>query len=313
MIKKVNFYTVSLFDTQSLDVESSYDKIKPLIIEVINNYAYDVGDFKVLDLSEQSHLHQSVDVFSYKNGYLFLRASNQKPSGAYLQRNYVTNAPEAVLGGISEREEGIEQYTYIYLDYSTGILGIVNQQGAPNYKIVDSMVSKYYPNYYLEFKAIPNADGIDRIYYARDSKISQIEIEVPVPDAGVLQKIFGWNTKDILNVQNGTLKATMRLSGVERHPITSDSREIKGLVDCIKSSIDQYSKAKIRGKIDRERMQDYSFFDENFTYPVDIPMYRIVNGEKRYLSATELVQIYRENLTFAFNSNRELLRTVANR
>ncbi len=313
MVKKVNFFTVDIFKSLNANEDHSYREIKELVVNIINYNAEDNDNFKILDLSEENQLHQSADIFAYENEYLFMRASNQKPSGAYLQRNYSTNVPGAVLGGTSEREKGIEQYTYLYLNYTTGILGIVNQKGAPSYKILNTMFLKYNHEYYLKFTPIPNADGVERIYNAEEPKISQIEIEVPVPDAGVLQKWFGWNTKDILSIQSGTLKATMKLSGIERQLITADADETRGLIDCIKSKKHNYNKAKVRGKVDGERTQDYSFFDENFTYPIDITTYRIENYEKKYLSAAELIPIYRDNLLLAYNENFDMLKTIANR
>lgn len=313
MIKKVNFFTVDIFRTINENEEHSYREIKDLVIDIINENAEVTDNFKILDLSEENQLHQSADIFEYENEYLFMRASNQKPSGAYLQRNYATNVPGAVLGGTSEREKGIEQYTYLYLNYVTGILGIVNQQGAPNFRILNTMFSKYNSDYYVKFIAIPNADGIERIYKAEEPKISQVEIEVPVPDAGVLEQWFGWNTEDILSIQRGTLKATMKLSGVERQLITSDADETRGLLDCIKSKVHNYNKAKVRGKVEGERTQDYSFFNENFTYPIDIVTYRVENYEKKYLSAVELISIYRDNLLLAYNENCNMLKTITNR
>ncbi len=133
MTKKVNFYTVNLHESVNADEERDFKEIKDYIIEIINKNSVGQEGFWVLDLSDEDQLHQIADVFSYNNDHLFMRASNQKPSGAYLQRNYMTKVPGAVLEGTDEREKGIEQYTYLYFNYLTGILAIVNQQGAPSH------------------------------------------------------------------------------------------------------------------------------------------------------------------------------------
>lgn len=313
MTKKVNFYTVDLHVSVDENVQRNYTGIKEHIIEIIEENGVEQEGLWILDLSDENQLHQLADVFAYNKDHLFMRASNQKPSGAYLQRNYKTKVPGAVLKGINESEEGIEQYTYLYFNYATGILAIVNQQGAPNYRVLNQLFTKYMANYYLTFAPIPNAEGIQRIYEAKEPKISQIEIEVPVPNADALESWFGWNAKDILTVQSGTLKATMKISGVDRQLITNDEDETKGIIDCIKDKILSYNKARVRAKADGVKTQDYSFFDENFTYPVEINTYKIVSGHKNYHSASELIEIYRDNLIMAYNENIETLKIISNR
>lgn len=313
MTKKVNFYTVNLHESVNADEERDFKEIKDYIIEIINKNSVGQEGFWVLDLSNENQLHQIADVFSYNNDHLFMRASNQKPSGAYLQRNYMTKVPGAVLEGTDEREKGIEQYTYLYFNYLTGILAIVNQQGAPSHRVLNEMFRKFKADYYLEFTPIPNADGIQRIYESKEPKISQIEIEVPIPNAEVLQNWFGWDTRDILTVQSGTLKATMKISGIDRQLITNDEEETKGVIDCIKGKITSYQRAKVRAKAEGIKTQDYSFFDENFTYPVEIATYKIVSGEKYYHTAKDLIDIYRDNLIMSYNENINMLRTISNR
>lgn len=313
MTKKVNFYTVDLHMSINVNEEKSHTEIKEHLIDIINENAVEQDGFCVLDLSDENQLHQLADIFSYNEEHLFMRASNQKPSGVYLQRNYTTKIPGAVLEGLNENEEGIEQYTYLYFNYVTGILAIVNQLGAPTHRVLNQMFSKYMPDYYLTFTAIPNAEGIQRIYEAKEAKISQIEIEVPVPSAAILEKWFGWDDTDILTVQNGMLKATMKISGVDRQLITNGENETKRIIDCIKGKVSSYNKAKIRAKADGVKTQDYSFFDENFTYPIEIGTYRIVLGKKIYHSASELIEIYKDNLIMAYNENITTLTIISNR
>lgn len=312
MSKKVYFFTVNLFESVS-STEKDYKLIKDLLVSIIEENSKDVNGFKVLDLTRDNDLHYVADIFSYKDQKLFMRVSNQKPAGGYLRRNYTTNIPAGVLGTSSEDKEGIEVYTYALLDYESGIFSIVNQQSAPNYKIINYFFSKYNVDYYMEFTAIPNPDGISRIYEAKEPRISQIEIEVPVPSAEVLEQMFGWKAKDILDVQGRGLKATMRLSGMDRRVITDTEEESKGLIDCIKEKIIDYNKAKVRAKADGIKTRDYSFFDENFSYPVEIPSYCIIDGEKHYHSADDLIPIYREHLQMAYNENKQLLKSISNR
>lgn len=311
-MKKVNFFTVDLFESMG-NLRRDYREIKELLIQIIDQHAIKINDFWVLDLTNTSDLHYTADIFMYKESCLFMRVSNQKPSGGFLHRDYTTNEPVGVLEGVSEDKEGIEVYTYALLDYETGILSIVNQQSAPNYKTINFFFSKYNTHYYMEFKPIPNPDGISRIYAAKEPRISQVEVEVPVPSAEALERMFGWNAKDILDVQGCGLKATMRLSGIERSVITDSEEETRGLIDCIRSNLEGYNKAKVRAKAPGIKTQEYSFFDENFSYPIEIPAFTMVKGEKCYFSSNELISIYRERLQAAYYQNIMLLRTISDR
>ena len=312
MGKKVNFFTVDLYESVN-STRRDYKEIKDLLVAIIDENTSKHNNFWVLDLTRDNELHYVADIFSYKDNSLFMRVSSQKPSGGYLRRDYTTNVPAGVLEGTSEDKEGIEVYTYALLDYETGIFSIVNQQSAPSHRIINYFFTKYNVNYFMDFKAIPNPDGISRIYEAVEPRISQVEIEVPVPSAEVLEQMFGWDAKDIMDIQGNGLKATMKLSSVDRKVITDTDGETKGLIDCIKSRITDYNKAKVRAKASGVKTRDYSFFDENFSYPIEIPSYTIVSGQRYYYSADDLISIYRDNLQVAYNDNKGLLRAISDR
>lgn len=314
MAKRVNFYMVDLYETFG-DIIVEYKSIKQKIISIIEENASESEKegFLTLDLTRDNGLHYVADIFAFEGDKLFMRVSNQKPSGGYLRRNYSTNVPDAVISGKSEDKEGIEVYTYALLDYETGIFAIVNQQSAPNYRIINNFFLKYAPEYYMKFLPIPNKQGIDRIYAAKETQITQVEVEVPIPNANILEQLFGWNPSDILDIQGNELKAVMKLSGVERKSITENEEESRGLIDCIKDKLSTYHKARIRAKAEGIKTQDYSFFDENFSYPIEIPTYKIIQGQKHYFSAKELIEIYQDNLQMAYNENKRVLKAISNR
>ena len=92
----------------------------------------------------------------------------------------------------------------------------------------------------------------------------------------------------------------MKISGIDRQLITNDEEETKGVIDCIKGKITSYQRAKVRAKAEGIKTQDYSFFDENFTYPVEIATYKIVSGEKYYHTAKDLSQWWTAMQDFCF-------------
>ena len=84
-------------------------------------------------------------------------------------------------------------------------------------------------------------------------------------------------------------------------------------MDCMKSKLGTYRKAKVRAKAKDVKTQEYSFFDENFTYAVEIPTYIVEGDRKKYYSADELIPIYEMHLSMAYNENKNLLKTLTNR
>lgn len=75
MGKKVNFFTVDLYDTVSY-TKKDYLELKNLLNAIIERNAAQIDDFLVLDLSRENELHYVADIFSYAEKYLFMRISN---------------------------------------------------------------------------------------------------------------------------------------------------------------------------------------------------------------------------------------------
>lgn len=312
MSKRVYYYTTELVEAAN-DNKCGYSIIKDKIVEIINLKAVPMEGFKVLDLSKGDELHYMADIFEYEGTRLFMRMSSQKPSGSYIFRDYKTRVPNNVLEENSEDKEGIEIYTYALLDYATGILCIVNQKSAPKYRLINNIFSLYDQRYALEFLPVPNKNGIDKIYNSRSPQITAIEVEVPIPSAEVLERLFDWGTDDILDIQNGRLKATMRLSGIDRQIITDGEIETQHLIDRIKQRLGGYRKALIRGRAEGIKTQDFNFYNEFFSYPVEIRTYSIENGRKHYFTADQLITEYKDNLIMAFNENVGVLKAITNR
>ena len=312
MAKRVYYYTTELIEVAD-DNKCGYSMIKDIITEIINEKSVSMDNFKVLDLSKGDELHYMADIFEYENSRLFMRMSSQKPSGSYISRDYKTGIPSNVLEGMSEDKEGIEIYTYALLDYSTGILCIVNQKSAPSYRLINNIFSLYNQRYSLAFLPIPNRDGINKIYNSKCPHISSIEVEVPIPSADVLERLFNWKAEDIIDVQDGRLKATMRLSGIDRQTITDGEIETRNLIDRIREHLSGYRKALVRARADGIKTQDFNFYNEYFSYPVEIRTYSIENGRKHYYTADQLITEYKDNLIMAFNENEGILKSIANR
>ena len=318
MDMKVNFYKVELHNSGT-HAEEDYGGIRAQMIDIIDrngiNARAGAYNMKVVDLSQGDSLHVIADIFSYEEDCLFMRLCSQQQTGAYVRRNYADKVPRPVLDAArSEDELGIEAYTYLYYKYDTGIAGIVNHKNAPKGKTMGVFYEKYMNEFYLSFLPILNRNGVDLMRNQGESSISKIEVELPIPDAGVLQEVFGWDVGDILDVQNGELKAVVELSAFGHRKLTRDAESTDRLIDILADSVENTAqRIKLRGKVNGNKTQDYCFYDDYFTYPVDIPVYRTVDKKKVYFQLDERIPYYRSNLEMAYNENKELILILAGR
>ena len=312
-VKKVYFYQITLYDKSEKEI--SFLELKKIFSDIIENEGYKHDEYYSLDVSSLTEpLHIVWDVFDYKSGRLFFRLSKQKPSNSVIQREYNTYKKKDILPVGSEKHQGIEQYTFGSFEYDTGIFSIVSSKGAPGLNVLKNVFERYRREIEAEFIPIPNTDAIESIYYGQDPEISQIEIELPLPNAETLEHVFGWKESEILDTLiKRNLNLNVVIKGIPRSMITFGADETKGLIQCITSHLNEYRKAKMKARDKKEKLKDYNFFEDNFSYPIDIVEYHIVNYERVYYTVEELVEIYKRNIVSAYLENKEILRTIIGR
>lgn len=310
--KKVYFFKVNMSDLKGNRMPVG--KYKELFEEIIDKYAVNNTVYRSLDLSfEDDPMHTIWDIFDYKNDRLFGRLSKQRPSSSVIQRDYHTYQKSDVLPVGDQQNKGIEQYTFGSLDYDTGIFSIVSSKGSPTEKVLSNTFLKYNRNYVLELLPIPNAHGIENIYLGEDAEVTRLEVELPLPSAAFLSNLFGWDADEVVDAMTRRqLTADVVLKPLSRQSITVDSDETKNLIDKIKNKLGFYKKAKMKAKTKKLKLRDYNFYDENFSYPIDISLYYMQNYERIYYSVDEMVEIYKQNIVSAFQTNKNVLKEIVN-
>lgn len=311
--KKVYFYKAILTDIYGKEVATN--KYRQIFADIIEENAVNNKTYRSLDLTcDDDPMHIIWDIFDYKNTRLFGRLSKQKPSSSMIQRDYHTYAKSDILPVGDQQNRGIEQYTFGSFDYQTGIFSIISSKGAPSEKAICNIFLLYNLDYIMELLPIPNAKGIETIYLGDDAEITRLEVELPLPNAAVLANLFGWDEDEIVEaVANRQLTAGVVLKSLSRQSITVDSEESKRIIDKIRGRLHSYQKAKMKAKTKDVKLRDYNFYEENFSYPVDIQVYHVENYERIYYTVDELVSIYRQHIVQAFQENRDVLVEIANR
>lgn len=310
--KKVYFYAVHLYNG---DNEKKYSSIKDILVEIIDQYSKDKSGYKTLDITPFDQVMHSVfDIFEYENNHMFGRLSKQHPSNSYLSRDYTTYDGNEIFPA-NENNSGIENYTFAYMDYSIGVLGIVSAMGAPGEKAFVELFEKYSKQYSIKLVSIPNENAIREIYDGQRPDIAKLEIEVPLPSAEVLRNIFGWRENEVIDsFEKDSLVASVIVKSERRGgKIVRGSKSTRTLMDAVNSIRDKCRKAKMKAESESVKMQEFNLFDNKFSYPIDIVNYHILDGERVYYSINEMVEHYKQNLSQSFNANFRMLTRITNR
>lgn len=312
--KKVYFYSINLYEVDGERI-LPISGLKQLIQEIIDANSTHVSEYRTLDLSTDvdDELHIMMDIFSYEEGNLFCRFSKQRPYNSMMRRDYRTSECSNVFSMDEIGNKGIEIFTYGRLDYKTGILAYVSAQSAPSERALISMFEKYKKEYKIEMISIPNINAIDSVYYGKNPEISKIEIEMPCPSAEIMQKIFGWDDREILDtVSQNAVKAEIVIQAPTRQRL-ADNEDAITIIDKFKMLRQAYNNVKLTAKANGNRQREYDLYARFFSYPIDIPKYHMVNGRRVEYTIEQMVDMYRQNLYDAFETNKTSLTTLAGR
>jgi len=318
--KKIYFFRMDLLERSS-DSLLDYKKIREIIVEIVNKETVkttDIDGNQVYPLAITrvgEPLHSTIDFIRYKGDNVFLRTSRQKPKGAFVTREYATNRTEKILIGIDESLSGIETYTYIFIDYKSGILSVVAAQSAPDQRSIVDMFDLYSTEYRIELIPIPNKDGVEKIFGKENVKISSIDVTIPVPDAVILEQIFGINAAELLEIKTrDKYKVTMQVtSNIKRGKMTTNTEESESLINGIKSNLPKFSSAKVTAKYEGTSAKTYNFNDENFYFKTTISIASFVDGHLKYFDSDVLLSKYNDALKTAFLTSKGYLATVIDR
>ena len=315
--KKVYFFKARLFD-QSGKMEYSYKIIPEIFKELLDNpyITKTVDNIKVLDITENGEkLHTTLDVFRYEEDHLFLRAARQKPNFSTIVRKYSTGEATQVLPGEKDDEKGIENYTYIYMDYEYGILSVVRAQGAPDEDAIVMAFVKYSNNYSLHLEAVPNPKGIERIYNKNNTQISAVNICIPTADPVIVEQILGKKGRKLFQeTSTENLQISIHISSkIKKGKVTDNSEDSEYLVNCMKEKQGDFKSASVTAKYTGEKSREYNLYDEMFYFPITISLTQIVDGKTEYFTSDDLVQIYHDQLKIAYNRSKGYLIQITNR
>lgn len=308
--KNVYFYKLSLYDTQSRQ-EMNLTQTKTIIEQIIANNVQN----NAVSLSYNDAEPIVMDVLQQTNDYLFARLSKKRRNNSIQRRNYNTLETSPVLTPAEEDNNGIEIFTYCILGYNHGILSIAKNQGAPNEEAFNRMFSKYNDSYYLEIDSVPNNQLINEIYNGTNPQINRMTIEIPTPNAEILEKVLGASDSEILqSVQQKTNIISFEIRPEKRGALCDEPSVIQKVINLFKAGKDTFSKVVLDAKPDsKTRQKRYDLYEEYFKYPININEYHMENGRKVENPKEQIQADYKNEMINIYNNYREYILTICNR
>lgn len=255
-----------------------------------------------------------LDIFDIdRPNFLFARISKKKANNAMQHRNYDTYVYKDVFSSEENKKQGIETFTYFIIDYTQGIMSIVNAKDAPGARSLNYIFNEYNTEYELDFINIPNKNGIDLLYKSNSSVITGFEFEVPVPNPEYLQDFLGLDEDELVQIVNENVhKATLILKPEPYKKIENEPSKVRKIIDILQNKRGQYNHSIIRAKTDQISSRNYDLHAKFFTFPITIKQYQTVNGVKRPLSNKDMELQFKDSLFYAYQSNIDLIQCIVN-
>ena len=308
--KSVYFYKVILRDTKDKS-ELPVSMYGPLFSEIFNVHCVN-GSLK---LSLDDYEPIIMDVIENNSEYLFARLSRKRPNNSIQKRDYNTFTTSEVLSSAEMATAGVECFTYCIFGYSHGILSVANAKGAPRAEAFSMMLAKYNREIYLETENILNRDTLSELIDGKHPEINRIHIDIAQPDAQVLQSLFGFSDKAVLDeVSRETSSLVIDVRPDFRGRLMNDRTLISTLIGELRKNSSKYNAIKLTGKPDSKGSQyEYDLYEEFFKYQIDIREYRQENGRRIEMDKSFICHEYRGKMMAAYCKYKDMILKLSNR
>ncbi len=308
--KNIYLYKVIIRDTQE-NREVPVNVFKGLFEEIFNREQHN----NAITLTYQDTEPMILDIIEDTNEYLFARLNRKRPNNSMQKRNYRTFEITDVLLPNEVDNNGVEWFTYCILGYRHGILSLVNSKGAPNEGAFARVFSMYNHRYLLETEGIPNQDLLQELLNGRSPEINRIQVNIPQPDAQILQGLFGFNDAQVLQaIRENTSRLVFEVKPAFRDALIDNVGLITRLINALQHNRNRYTSVILSGKpTANERQRQYDLYEEYFKYPITVNEYRQEDGRKVEVAKEIILQDYRNNMMTVYDEYRDIILAVCNR
>lgn len=305
--KKVYFFKINMISKKD-GIICTNNEFESIFNEILETNTIMNDHIKMIDISEPTDpLHTTSDYITSTDTSIFMRLCKQRIRVGFSARDYKNNKSSDVVPGSNESENGIEICTYAYINFELGVLELVGTQTAPNEKFLNKFFTNYNNNYFVDLLPIPTPHSLDALYNCENPQIKTLDLEVPIPNIGILSESLGWKDSEIESlVLNKNLKVSLCLqpSDSGRGSFICNADDSRNLIDIIKSKGRKiYNKAKISGKENSDNLRNYNFFEENFAFKINVTDHYTSNGNIISHRTDILLETYKSKMIQLFNEN----------
>lgn len=308
--KNVYFYKIVLTDNESAE-EVPTTRLKAIFSDIITRATINHS----IDCTETQLEPVMLDILEDTDEYLFARLNQKRPNNSMQKRDYSTRATTDVLAPDEVLNSGIECFTYCILGYQHGILSIVNIKSAPKWDALSMMFAVHSPRYLLHAEGIPNNNLVAELSQGRSPEINRIHIDIAQPDAQILEQIFGFCDREILDEMHArTSSLVIDVKPTLRGRLIDNPNTIDRIIGAFRRHQPQFNSVKVIGKIDRDtRRREYDLYETFFKYPIQINEHRQENGHRLERSKADIQRDYRHEMMTLYDHYKGLLLVLSDR
>ena len=156
---------------------------------------------------------------------------------------------------------------------------------------------------------------INELLEGKSPEINRVQVEIAQPDAQILQELFGFTDKEVLQaVNHNTSAITFEIKPDFRGALSTDKDIIRQLVGLLQKNHDRYNSVVLSGKkASGERQRQYDLYEEYFKYPIEVNEYRQEGGRKVERQKDKILRDYRNGMMNVYNEYKEIILTISNR
>ncbi len=274
--KKVYFHKLNYYervfekDKKKADTQKKNYKSEKLFNLELNRILKKHISLNCLKLEEgQSQI--TLEIISQSKEFLFARIGKTQDIKTVHLRNKKTLKSSPIQKAIDQE---IEIFTYLLLDKTNMICSYIREQGAPNIRKLENIVSKYRinENMFLDVDPIVVSDTLELL--KKKDRIGKIDYQISLPVDELLNKDnLDLPVDEFIKLKNlKSAKIQITLTGQTNQNIVENiSDNISKIVDRIMGNkLGTTDKLSISGKKENEYTQEHNLFDDIFVRKTNI-------------------------------------------
>lgn len=318
--KKVYFYKVKCLDKKTME-EKEYCILDKEVEKIMASNTSDENSSTFILTEDKSVENIILDVLELNDKYLFGRMCKEKDYTELLKRDYKSLEVKAALEGEKD-SVGLEVSSYFLLDFKKGVLCFCKSQSGPKNTDFTYLFSLYNKETIIKLENIPNKNAIDLIYKNKGTELINVELEIPTPSYEFFEEVvyeeneISKEEKRIIKkIQEGSDRVYLKFTKEERAPLLSNSDDARSFIDIIRTRLDRFRKAKIRGKSSKiTSAQTFDLLSDYFSYEITVMYEEMTRSRRLRLPLDRIDSSYKNGILYAYyNQNIELITELINR